>query len=253
VASLRDVDLSKKLSARESQERIVKAQRILLALRLQLGGLIGSGELGPPICVLFEGWDASGKGGSIRRLVTPFDPRHIRVAQFAAPTHDEKRHHFLWRFWPVLPGWGGMAVFDRSWYGRVLVERVDGLATREQWLRAYDEINAFERSLAAEGTIIVKLWLHISEEEQLRRFEQRAADPLKAWKLTDDDWTNRGKRAEYEQAIEDMLAHTDEPRAPWHPIAAESKRHARVEVVRTVIGAIETGMRIWGREPPSTR
>ena len=125
--------------------------------------------------------------------MAPLDPRHVRVVQFAAPTHDEKRHHFLWRFWPVLPGWGGMAVFDRSWYGRVLVERVDGLATREQWLRAYDEINSFERTLADEGMILVKLWLHISGTEQLKRFERRAADPLKAWKLTDDDWANREK------------------------------------------------------------
>jgi polyphosphate kinase 2 (PPK2 family) len=193
---------------------------------------------------------ASGKGGAIKRLVSPLDPRHVRVVQFAAPSHDERRHHFLWRFWPVLPGWGGMAVFDRSWYGRVLVERVDGLATREQWLRAYDEINAFERTLADEGTILVKLWLHVSEPEQLRRFEARAADPLKAWKLTEDDWANRAKRAQYEQAVEDMLARTDQPHAPWLPIAAESKRYARVAVVRAVNDAIEAGMRKWGQDPP---
>ena len=148
-------------------------------LRLTLGGLIGGGELGPPVCVLFEGWDASGKGGAIKRLVAPLDPRHVRVVQFAAPTPDEKRHHFLWRFWPSLPGWGGMAVFDRSWYGRVLVERVEGFATREQWLRAYDEINDFERTLADEGMILIKFWLHISAEEQLKRFERREKDPLK--------------------------------------------------------------------------
>jgi polyphosphate kinase 2 (PPK2 family) len=253
MGRLDEVDLSLALSRREEERELSAAWERLTQLRLTLGGLIGSQGIGPPVLVLFEGWDASGKGGSIKRLVSPLDPRHVRVVQFAAPTHDEKRHHFLWRFWPVLPGWGGMAVFDRSWYGRVLVERVDGLATREQWLRAYDEINAFERSLADEGTIIVKLWLHISEEEQLKRFERRAGDPLKAWKLTDDDWANRGKRAEYEQAVEDMLARTDEPRAPWHPIAAESKRYARVEVVRTVIGAIEAGMRAWGQEPPATR
>jgi len=253
MGRLDGVDLSLALSRREEERELGAAWERLTQLRLTLGGLIGTQGIGPPVLVLFEGWDASGKGGSIKRLVAPLDPRHVRVVQFAAPTHDEKRHHFLWRFWSVLPGWGGMAVFDRSWYGRVLVERVDGLATREQWLRAYDEINAFERSLADEGTIIVKLWLHISEEEQLKRFERRAADPLKAWKLTDDDWANRGKRAEYEQAVEDMLARTDEPRAPWHTIAAESKRYARVEVVRTVIGAIEAGMRVWGQEPPPTR
>ena len=137
-----------------------------------------------------------------------------------------------------------MAVFDRTWYGRVLVERVEGLASREQWLRAYDEINDFERSLADEGTIIVKFWLHISEAEQLKRFEQRAADPLKAWKLTDEDWRNRAKRAEYEEAVEDMIDRTDQPRAPWHLIAAESKRYARVAVVRTVNRGNRSGMRL---------
>jgi polyphosphate kinase 2 (PPK2 family) len=135
-----------------------------------------------------------------------------------------------------------MAVFDRTWYGRVLVERVDGLATRAQWLRAYDEIDNFERSLAEEGTIIVKLWLQISAEEQLKRFEQRAENPLKTWKLTDDDWANREKRAEYEEAVEDMIARTDQPQAPWHLIPAESKRYARVAVLRTVIESIEREM-----------
>jgi polyphosphate kinase 2 (PPK2 family) len=253
MGRLDEVDLSLALSRREEERELSLAWERLTELRLTLGGLIGSQGIGPPVCVLFEGWDASGKGGSIKRLVAPLDPRHVRVVQFAAPTHDQKRHHFLWRFWPVLPGWGGMAVFDRSWYGRVLVERVDGLASREQWLRAYDEIDSFERSLADEGTIIVKLWLHISEDEQLKRFERRAADPLKAWKLTDDDWANRGKRPEYEQAIEDMVARTDQPHAPWHLIAAESKRYARVAVVRTVSEAIEGGMRRWGQEPPPTR
>jgi polyphosphate kinase 2 (PPK2 family) len=250
MASFDEVDLSLSLSRRDEERELGRAWERLVQLRLTLAGLIGEGEIGPPVCVLFEGWDASGKGGSIKRLVSPLDPRHVRVVQFAAPTADERRHHFLWRFWPVLPGWGGMAVFDRSWYGRVLVERVDGLATRERWLRAYDEINGFERTLADEGTILVKLWLHISEEEQLRRFEARAADPLKAWKLTEEDWANRARRPEYELAIADMFARTDQSHTPWHPIAAESKRYARVAVVRAVIGAIEAGMRKWGQEPP---
>jgi AMP-polyphosphate phosphotransferase len=241
MGRLEGVDLSLSLSRQEGERELAAAWERLTELRLTLGGLIGERRIGPPVLVLFEGWDASGKGGAIKRLVAPLDPRHVRVVQFAAPTHDEERHHFLWRFWSVLPGRGGMAVFDRSWYGRVLVERVDGLASREQWLRAYDEINNFERSLADEGTIIVKLWLHISEDEQLKRFEQRAADPLKAWKLTDDDWANRSKRDEYEQAVEDMFGRTDQPRAPWHVISADSKRYARVAVVRTVIEAIEAG------------
>jgi polyphosphate kinase 2 (PPK2 family) len=250
MGRLDDVDLSLSLGRKEEERELSAAWERLTQLRLTLGGLIGTQGIGPPVLILFEGWDASGKGGSIKRLVAPLDPRHVRVVQFAAPTHDEKRHHFLWRFWPVLPGWGGMAVFDRTWYGRVLVERVEGLASEEQWSRAYDEINAFEASLADEGTIVVKLWLHISAAEQLKRFEQRADDPLKAWKLTEEDWTNRGKRAEYEEAVEAMFDRTDRPRAPWHPIAAESKRYARVAVIRTVIEAIEAGMRSWGQEPP---
>src|SRR5262245_40995540 len=165
------LDLTLKLSREEEEERLAAAQERLLTLRLRLGGLTGSGELGPPVCVLFEGWDASGKGGAIKRLVAPLDPRHVRVDQFTAPTDTEQRHHFMWRFWGKVPGWGGMVVFDRSWYGRVLVERVDGLASRDEWVRAYEEINQFERSLTTEGTVLIKLWLHISADEQLRRFE----------------------------------------------------------------------------------
>lgn len=250
MGRLDDVDLSLTLSGREEKRELSVAWQRLTELRLTLGGLIGAQGIGPPVLTVFEGWDASGKGGSIKRFVAPLDPRHVRVVQFAAPSADEKRHHFLWRFWPALPGWGGMAVFDRSWYGRVLVERVDALASREEWLRAYNEINDFERSLAEEGTIIVKLWLHISEAEQLKRFEQRAEDPLKVWKLTEEDWANRAKRVEYERAVEDMVARTDQPGAPWHLIPAESKRYARVAVVRTVNEAIEAGMRRWGQEPP---
>jgi AMP-polyphosphate phosphotransferase len=249
---LDELDLTLKLSPEEEADRLDRARTRLSQLRLTLGGLIGSGELGPPVCVVFEGWDASGKGGAIKRLVGQLDPRHVRVVQFAAPTHDETRHHFLWRFWPSLPGWGGMAVFDRSWYGRVLVERVEGYAAREQWERAYDEIRGFERTLADEGMVLIKFWLHISPEEQLKRFEKREKDPLKSWKLTDDDWRNRGRWDEYKQAVEDMVARTTlEPHAPWHLIPADSKRYARVAVIETVISEIEEGMRRQGMEPPA--
>jgi polyphosphate kinase 2 (PPK2 family) len=249
VARLDKVDLSKKLSHQEGVERLAAAQRRLLALRLQAGGLIGEGSLGPPLCVLFEGWDASGKGGAIRRLTAGLDPRHVRVAQFAAPTPREARHHFLWRFWPDLPGWGGMAVLDRSWYGRVLVERVEGFATEEEWQRAYDQIVAFERMLAEEGMVLVKVWMHISDEEQLKRFRKRERDPLKRWKLTDEDWRNREKRSAYEDAIRDMLEHTDHKHARWRLIAADSKPYARVAVLHTVIDALERGLRKAGQEP----
>jgi AMP-polyphosphate phosphotransferase len=249
VASLADADLKLKLVAREGQERLLQAQRRLLALRLQLGGLIGGEQLGPPLCVLFEGWDASGKGGAIRRLVSPLDPRHVRIAQFAAPTPDEKRHHFLKRFAAPMPGWGGMTVLDRSWYGRVLVERVEGFASEAEWRRAYPQIVEWETALATEGMVIVKFWLHVSEDEQLRRFRARERDPLKRWKLTGEDWRNLSRRADYEQAVEDMLAKTDHEAAPWSVIAAESKPYARAAVVEVVIEKIEAALRAVGRDP----
>ncbi len=252
VHNLDDVDLSLELSKAEEAQRIEAGQKRMLQLRLINAGLMGDGRLGPPVCIVFEGWDAAGKGGAIKRLVGHLDPRHVRVASFAKPTFDEKRHHFLWRFFPSLPGWGGMAVFDRSWYGRVLVERVEQFATEEQWSRAYDEISQFEHSLAQEGMVVVKLWLHISHREQLHRFERRQSNPLKSWKLGDEDWRNREKRSEYEAAVHDMLWKTDHPLGPWDLISAEDKRWARVEVLETVIARTEEGMRRVGIEvPPS--
>ncbi len=250
MARLDELDLSLRLSRSEEAERLEAGHARLSALRLQLGGKLGSGDLGPPVCVLFEGWDASGKGGAIKRLVAPMDLRHVRVAQFAAPTFDEKRHHFLWRFWPVLPGWGGMAVLDRSWYGRVLVERVEGFATVDQWERAYEEIVQFEKSLALEGMILIKFWIHLSPDEQLKRFKKRQGDPLKQWKLTDEDWRNREKRPAYERAVEDMLARTDHELAHWQLVEGDSKRWARVKVLETVIAEVEAGMRERGFDLP---
>jgi AMP-polyphosphate phosphotransferase len=249
MASRADADLSLKLSKSAGLERLQHAQKRLLALRLQSAGLIGNGELGPPILVLFEGWDAAGKGGAIRRLTAQLDPRHVRVSEFASPTDREKRHHFLWRFWPYIPGWGGMAVFDRTWYGRVLVERVEGFATPKQWKLAYKEIVGFEHSLHAEGVTIVKFWLEISDAEQLNRFNARSDDPLKRWKLTDEDWRNREKRGAYENAISAMLRHTDHAAAPWTVIAAEDKPYARVAVLEALIEAVERGMIATGQDP----
>ena len=250
MGRLDDLDLSVKISKQEAATRLEAAQVRLLTLRLVLGGLVGERGIGPPVCVLFEGWDASGKGGAIKRLVGELDPRHVRVVQFAAPTYDEKRHHWLWRFWPALPGWGGMAVLDRSWYGRVLVERVEKFATPEQWGRAYEEINDFERMLTAEGMILVKFFVHLSDEEQLARFEARERDPLKSWKLTDEDWRNRKQRKQYLKAIEAMLDRTDTEWAPWYLIEGDQKRWARVKVVETVNDALEAGMRAQGIDPP---
>ena len=253
MGRLDQLDLSLSLSKKEYAERLEAAQERLTALRLALGGKLPGyeGRLGPALAVVFEGWDASGKGGALERLVEPLDKRHVRVAQFAAPTETEKRHHFLWRFWPALPGLGGMTVFDRSWYGRVLVERVEEFATPEEWERAYSTIVGFERTFCTEGGVLVKFWMHVSDREQLHRFEKRQNNPLKSWKITEDDWRNREKRPLYAEAIEDMLARTEHPQAPWHLIAGDSKRYARVKVIETVNGEIERGMRESGFPVPT--
>lgn len=251
MGRLDDLDLTKKVKRHEQDERLMLGGRRLAQLRLALGGKLNEGDpLGPPLILVFEGWDASGKGGAINRLVAPLDARHVRVAAFAAPTPDEKRHHYLKRFWPALPGRGGMTVFDRSWYGRVLVERVEGFAREDEWRRAYGEIAEFERTLVADGAIVVKFWLHVSAEEQLHRFERRREDPLKRWKITAEDWRNREKRPEYEAAVEDMLDRTDIPEAPWILVEGESKRFARVKVMESVIEQIERGCAARGFELP---
>jgi polyphosphate kinase 2 (PPK2 family) len=249
MARLDQVDLSVKLPKKGREERLEQSQKLLAARRLQMAGKLGGDALGPPFCLVFEGWDASGKGGAIKRVVAELDSRHVRVSQFAAPTADEKRHHYLARFVPKLPGWGGMAIFDRSWYGRVLVERVEGFASESEWERAYEEIVAFEEGLHREGAAIVKFWMHISAKEQLKRFERRQKIPLKAWKLTDEDWRNREKRPAYEAAVEDMLERTDHRAGPWHVIPAESKKYARQAVLDTSIEAAEQAMREHGMQP----
>ena len=200
---------------------------------------------------MFEGWDASGKGGAIKRLVANLDPRHVRVTEFAAPTPDEKRHHFLWRFWPALPGWGGMAILDRSWYGRVLVERVEGFASASSGCAPTTRSTHFERSLTDEGTILIKFWMHISDAEQLRALREAREEPAQGLEA------HRGGLAQprpcgdqYTEAVEDMIARTDQPYAPWDLVAADSKRYARVKVIETVIERIENGMRRWDFEPP---
>ena len=257
---LADVDLSPRLAKADSVEQIVLLQRRLLHLRLICGGLIGSGasgdgekRIGPPLLVIMEGWDAAGKGGAIRRLTEAIDPRHYTVAPFAAPSPRELRHHFMWRFFPLVPGWGGMTIFDRSWYGRVLVERVEPLIEEPVWQRSYHEINDIETAFVEEGMVIVKLFLHISDEEQLKRFEARQTDPLKSWKLTDEDWRNRKKRADYVVAIDEMLARTDTTPAPWDIIPADSKHLARVLTLQTVIRHLEDGMQRAGLELPESK
>ena len=242
--------MSQRLDREQYLTRLVDEQRRMLQLRLHLGGQMGSRAVGPGLLVVFEGPDAAGKGGAIRTIVGHLDPRHYDVHNFAAPTLVEKRHHFLWRFYKELPGKGDMAVFDRSWYGRVLVERIEGFATPVEWGRAYEAIADFERSLVAEEVILVKFWMHISDEEQLRRFKAREDSPLKRWKLTDEDWRNRDRNREYDAAAEEMFARTDHPLAPWDVIAAEQKRFGRIAVIETLNRRIEEGLGRFGIPVP---
>jgi polyphosphate kinase 2 (PPK2 family) len=251
MGRLDSLDLTMRLGRKDYEQQLLAHQRRWLQLRLHIGGQMGSGQLGPGLLFVFEGSDAAGKGGAIKRLVEPLDPRHYRVTSFAAPTYDEKRHPFLWRFYPYVPGHGGMSVFDRSWYGRVLVERVEGFATTDEWGRAYEEIVNFERTNSLEGVIIVKFWLQISAEEQLRRFEDRQNDPLRRWKITDEDWRNRKKATPYLDASEEMFERTDHHLAPWDIISGEQKRYARVQVLETAIKRVEQGMQRWGMPVPS--
>ncbi len=194
------------------------------------------------VIFVFEGWDAAGKGGAIRRLTSAIDPRDYRVIPVAKPTPEEKHAHYLWRFWRDIPSDGRMAVFDRSWYGRVLVERIEGFCREEEWKRAFREINDFEAQLTGHGAIVLKYWLHISHEEQLRRFREREAMEHKRHKLNEEDWRNRRQRAAYEVAVGDMLALTDRPNAPWHLVPANNKRYARLEVLRSASRQIEAAL-----------
>lgn len=201
------------------------------------------------LLLVFEGTDAAGKGGAIRRITECLDPRYLRVHGTSAPTAEELSHPYLWRFWRRIPSPGRVVVFDRSYYGRVLVERVEGFAAAEDWRRAYAEINEFERQLLKAGTIIVKFWLAISAEEQLRRFEARNETPIKRFKLTDEDWRNRKQWPAYQQAMNDMVRSTSTDAAPWHLVPAEDKRYARVETLRIVCQALERALGLGYNTP----
>ncbi len=192
-----------------------------------------------PVVLLFEGWDAAGKGGAIKRLTAKLDPRGYVVWPISAPQGDDKNRHYLYRFWRRLPECGQIAIFDRSWYGRVLVERVEGFTAESVWKRGYREINQFERQLLDFGTIILKFWLHISKEKQLERFREREQTHYKSWKLTDEDWRNRGKWEDYECAVEDTLLKTSTHLAPWTVIEANDERYARIKVLSTVAAKLK--------------
>jgi polyphosphate:AMP phosphotransferase len=192
--------------------------------------------------LVFEGWDAAGKGGSIRRITAALDARDYQVIQIAAPTDEEAAHNYLWRFWRHLPRAGRVTIYDRSWYGRVLVERIEGFARTREWQRAYAEINDFEAQLVERGIVLLKFWLHITPDEQLRRFKEREQIGYKAWKLTEEDWRNRERWADYELAVNDMVERTSTRQAPWTLVEANDKRHARVEVLRTLCERLEVAL-----------
>ena len=222
------VDLGASLS-----EGAYKRQLKLHQARLA-GRVWKANKAGISTVAVFEGWDAAGKGGAIRRLNQAIDARLSRVISIAAPTDEERAHHYLWRFWRHLPRGGHVTVYDRSWYGRVLVERVEGFAAEADWRRAYSEINEFEEQLARHGIVLVKFWLHISPEEQLRRFHEREKTPWKQHKITDEDWRNRDRWDAYERAVNEMVARTSTEFAPWTVVPANDKRFARVQILRTV-------------------
>ena len=193
--------------------------------------------------MVFEGPDAAGKGGAIRRVTAALDARHVQVLPIAAPTDEEQAHHFLWRFWRHLPRAGKMTIFDRSWYGRVLVERIEDFASEDEWRRGYSEINEFEEALTSSGIILLKFWIHVTKDEQLRRFKEREKIPHKQWKLTDEDWRNREKWDDYELAVNDLVEHTSTRVAPWNLVEGNDKRHARIKVIKTVCARMEDALK----------
>ncbi|MDM8520478.1 hypothetical protein QUF64_10555 [Anaerolineales bacterium HSG6] len=223
------VDLSLSLTKKDYSEALIKQQVAMRALGYQVY------VQQRPVVLVYEGWDASGKGGNIKRVTQRLDPRGYVVHSIAAPKGDDANRHYLYRFWRRVPETGQIGIFDRSWYGRVLVERVEGFATETEWKRAYREINHFERQLADFGTIIFKFWVHINQDEQLRRFEARAVNVLKKWKLTEEDWRNREKWDEYEAAVNDMLVKTSTVTAPWTVVEGNCKRYARIKVLKTLV------------------
>lgn len=237
---LDQVDLDQALSEKKYGERLVKWQMRLRELAQELRAS------GRSFVIAFEGWDAAGKGGAIRRVTQPLDPRSYEVHAIAAPEGEEKARHYLWRFWRRLPEHGNIGVFDRTWYGRLLVERVEGFAKEYEWKRAFKEVNEFEQQLADNDVILAKFWLHLSKEEQLRRFEARKNDRLRSWKLTEEDWRNREKWERYETAVRDMLAKTNTDHAPWTVVAGNDKYFARIQVLETVARTLEKGLRASG-------
>lgn len=228
------LDQNQSVDANEYKKKLKEYQLSMLKTQLKIAKTKRS------IILVFEGPDAAGKGGAIKRVTERLDPRWYRVYSIVKPTAEEYQHHYMWRFWNKLPKYGELVVFDRSWYGRLLVERVEGFAKTEEWQRAYREINEFERTLSDDGAIIIKLYIHISKDEQLERFKSREADPYKYWKISDEDWRNRNKWDEHNQSAQDVFAKTSTKIAPWNVIAGNFKWHARLKTLKTIVRRLET-------------
>ncbi|MEE3468429.1 MAG: phosphate--AMP phosphotransferase [Eubacterium sp.] len=233
---LAGIDLSKKITDEEYRKKKKELQKRLAILhnKMYLKRV--------PVVLAFEGWDAGGKGGAIKRITQAIDPRGYEVVPTASPNDIEKAHHYLWRFWEKFPKDGHMAIFDRTWYGRVMVERIEGFATEDEWKRAYAEINNMEAQLVKNGTVVLKFWMHIDKDEQATRFKSRQETPEKQWKITDEDWRNREKWDEYEKAVDEMIVKTSTKGAPWHVIEANDKRFARIKVLEIVVEALEKAL-----------
>lgn len=233
IAPLDEYDLTKKYPEELYKQRLDALQDELFLLHNKLY------TKKRPLIIVFEGWDAAGKGGAIKRLTSGLDPRGFEVIPVAAPTPTELSYHYLWRFWQTLPRTGHIGIYDRSWYGRVMVERLEGFAKLREWTMAFDEMNHFEKALHRSGAIIVKFWLHIDDDEQLRRFTERQNNPEKQWKITAEDWRNRDKRLGYHIAVDQMLKLTNTDYAPWFVIEGNDKKYARIKVLEKVIETVK--------------
>ncbi len=233
MPKLKDVDLSKTIDDDEYKKQLKKLQDKLSVLH----NIIYRKKI--PVILCYEGWDAAGKGGNIRRVARPLDPRGIDVIPIASPEPHELNRQYLWRFWTRLPRSGHICIFDRTWYGRVMVERLEGFCTEKDWKRAYNEINEFERQLTDWGAVVLKFWIHIDQETQLARFTERQNTPEKQWKITEEDWRNREKWLQYEEAVDEMLKKTSTENAPWYIIESNDKKYARIKALKIVVDALE--------------